>query len=187
MIKTIELKGDYGQGTTKPERQDMAKSKACVLVVEFHFNSATDASIKGGEVHYQSASAASKAFAKNMWKAFEAISLPAHGEPLRSAKGNKSQFIEHYAMTTILLEPLFLSNEAQAKLLHDPKKVAALAQAIAKTIRTELGETGGIVGLSAGHAYKTTSSNDTGAPCTMNDNERTHTLDLVAQVKTLLA
>lgn len=177
VFQPIFLYGDY-LGTGHRDRQQLAFTQQCLCVVEFHFNSAV-ANARGGEVHHQRNNADSQQFARDMWAELASIGLPAHGnQPVKStAVSPRSGWIDHYLMTAIVLEPLFISNAAQATWLH--ANPDTLADAIAAGIKGHY-YTGGRIGLSAGHAYKTI--NDPGAACARGDHEADHTVDLVQRV-----
>src|SRR4051812_1272922 len=121
MIHTpVVLKGDYvvATGSMGHQRQAMAQSSGCICVVEFHFNSFAGP-VQGGEITYQVNNAASQPFAVSMWTEIAATGLPPHGTPVRDTTINpRAAFIEAYAMPTILLEPLFISDQGQAAWLH---------------------------------------------------------------------
>jgi hypothetical protein len=136
----------------------------CLCVVEFHFNSSENASSAGGEVHFQPGREQSKQFAQTMWASLAGAGLPeSKQKAVHSTKERKrSSWIDHYAMTAILLEPLYISNLKWATWLHNNE--ANLAAAIADGIRTMF-PFGGRIGLSAGHAGK--SQGDPGAPCVL--------------------
>jgi hypothetical protein len=162
VYQPIFLTGDYVNG--KRDRQQMALQQQCLCVVEFHFNSSTIASRAGGEVHFQPDDEDSKQFAKQMWTALSGAGLPASQEgAVHSTKERtRSGWIDLYAMTTILLEPLYISNRMWATWLHNNE--ANLAVAIAGGIRSMF-PFGGRIGLSAGHAGK--SHGDPGARCVL--------------------
>jgi len=171
LFHPVMLTGDY---LTVHDRQLQAFTEQCVCVVEFHFNSGVPAA-HGGEVHYQQADAVSHDFANAMWAAIAATGLPPHGNhPVKStATEKRSRWIDHYLMPTILLEPLFISNVGQADWLQTNRTY--LADAIADCIRSYF-LTGGHIGLSAGHAGKSTP--DPGAPCVLGGSEADYTVDL---------
>lgn len=176
-FQPIFLYGDY-LGSGHHNRQQLAFNLQCLCVVEFHFNSAV-ASARGGEVHYQQDDQESQEFARDMWAELASIGLPAHGhQPVKStAVATRSGWIDHYLMTAIVLEPLFISNAGQADWLHAHSDT--LADAISAGIKGFYYE-GGRIGLSAGHAYK--SVNDQGARCVRGDHEADHTVELVELV-----
>jgi N-acetylmuramoyl-L-alanine amidase len=181
VFQPLFLYGDY-LGSGHHDRQQLAFDQQCLCVVEFHFNSAV-AAAKGGEVHHQQIDADSLQFAQDMWAELASIGLPAHGsQPVKStAVATRSGWIDHYAMTAIVLEPLFISNPVQATWLH--ANADKLASAIAAGIQGHY-YSGGRIGLSAGHAYKSVS--DPGAACARGDNEADHTVDMVQRVAQLL-
>jgi hypothetical protein len=186
VYKPVELHGDYtGSGPTGHERQEMAKTLGCVCVVDFHFNAAEDRGESGGEVIYQKNSAASREFAEAMWGEI-GKALPAHAaKPVKSTDdAPRAAYINHYSIPTILLEPLFVSNDGQARWLHDSQgeNLEKLAALITSGIRGHF-PSGGAIGLSPGHAYKTRSPADRGARCRLGDSEVDHVLEVVRLVK----
>ena len=184
VFQPIYLYGDYviAHGKGGHDRQQLALDQCCLCVVEFHFNSAT-AAARGGEVHHQPGVADSLSFAQDMWAELAAGGLPAHGTaPVKSTTvATRSAWIDYYAMTAIVLEPLFISNQAQADWLH--ANADTLAALIAAGIMGHY-PNGGRIGLSAGHAYKSTA--DSGAPCVNSDTEADHTVDMVQRVAEIL-
>jgi hypothetical protein len=115
-----------------------------------------------------------------MWAEIASTGLPPHGgQPVKSTQeAPRSQFIVYYDMPTILLEPLFISNTDQASWIHDSGNSQLLAAAIARAIKGQF-LSGGPIGLSPGHAYKTSQPTDPGSTCALGDTERDHTLALV--------
>ena len=188
IYRPLILKGDYaGDGASGHERQRMAKSKGCICVVEFHFNSAADAKARGAEVHFQKGVPDSLKFADAMWAEIATVGLPGHGNmPVKStAEAKRSAFIDHYEMPAILLEPLFISNPEQAKWIHEEANLQKLAAVISAGIKGEFFK-GGTIGLSPGHAYKTSSPSDKGSKCSLGDQEVDHVLKLIKAVEQIL-
>jgi N-acetylmuramoyl-L-alanine amidase len=178
VFQPIILTGDY---LGPHDHQQQAFSQQCVCVVEFHFNSSTDAGARGGEVHYKQLNDGSRQFAEAMWAELAAAGLPPHGgDPVKStAVAARSRWIDHYRMPAVVLEPLFISSRTQAVWLHN--KAGNLADAVVEGIKGFV-STGGRIGLSAGHAGK--SAADPGASCVLGDTEADHTValrDLVAR------
>jgi len=172
-VPSVILGGDY---VNNHNRQQSAASQGCICVVDFHFNSVSDPTVQGGSIIYQTNNSSSKPFADVTWAEIAAIGLPPHGSPVVStAQAPRGSYIAHYVMPTILLEPLFVSNQQQATWLHDPSHSSLLAAAIASAI---VGQFLGLgpIGLSPGHALKSTP--DPGAPCALGDSEAVHSLDL---------
>jgi N-acetylmuramoyl-L-alanine amidase len=188
----VILKGDYaGSGATSHERQERASLEGCICTVDFHFDTVDDSGASGGEVHYKEGNEDSRQFALAMWAELAATGLPPHGANpvLSTAQRSRSAFIERYEMPAILLEPLFLSNPNQAGLLHGPGADAnnrKMAEAITAAIKGQFPR-GGKIGLSPGHAYKTSSPNDPGGPCALGDTERAHILTIVGLVEQYLS
>jgi len=118
--------------------------------------------------------------AELMWSGLSALKLPPHGTPVRDASG-RAGFITKYSMPAILIEPLFVSDPTQAQWLHAAGNVDRLAAAVVSVIRT-FSNGVGTVGLSPGHAFKTSSPADSGAVCVAGDTERDHVEALVQLV-----
>jgi N-acetylmuramoyl-L-alanine amidase len=173
VYQPIILTGDY---VGNHARQQQAFAQQCLCVVEFHFN-AGSANATGGEVYYKQGDPDSQSFADAMWAEIASTGLAANGQqPVKSSATNtRTGWIDHYAMIAILLEPLFISNRAQATWLHDNTNATNLADAIAAAIKGTFPD-GGRIGLSAGHAGKTIP--DPGANCVLGDHEADHTVDL---------
>jgi N-acetylmuramoyl-L-alanine amidase len=182
-ITTVILKGDYGTDSSH-ERQAMARREGCVATVDLHFNSSGASSARGGEVFYKPGDAQSRTFAQHMWTELARLGLPPRRAPMREAS-DRGGYIRYYTAPAILIEPLFLSNRAQATWLHTPANLEALSLAVSTAVRRFVHE--GHVGLSPGHAYKTRSPRDPGARCAKGDWERDHVLALTARVEALLA
>jgi N-acetylmuramoyl-L-alanine amidase len=176
-FQPILLTGDY---VGSHVRQQQALDEQCLCVLEFHFNSAV-AAARGGEVHYQPAVPASRELAEAVWAELAAIGLPPHGsQPVKStAESPRSAWIDFYQMMAVVLEPLFISNQSQADWLHDSTNAGFLADAIVAAVTgffQSKGISAGPIGLSAGHAGKSTP--DSGAPCVNGDTEADHTVAL---------
>jgi hypothetical protein len=180
----VFLTGDYA---VRSVRQREAAAERCALTVEFHFNS-NGATAKGGEVYYRTGDEASQEVAKRVIANFQALGLPNHGDPLKSATDGEGRaaFINRYRNPAILLEPLFVSNPAQAKWLHAPGNLQRLAEAVAKAI-LDATQPGDKIGLSIGHLGKDSSPSDRGAPCSLGDMEATHGEAMARAVAKLLA
>src|SRR5262249_36677597 len=144
VFQPIYLTGDY---VGKHARQQSAFAQQCVCVLEFHFNSSTNKSMRGGEVHHQPQDDGSREFAQARWDQLNAVGLPPSGaSPVKSTKESpRSSWIDHYAMIAVVLEPLFISNSAQADWLH--QNTGNLAEAITTAIQGTFPD-GGRIGLS---------------------------------------
>jgi N-acetylmuramoyl-L-alanine amidase len=148
VYQPIFLTGDY---VDTHDRQRQALDQQCVCVLEFHFNASTSTGMRGGEVYHKPSHEDSRYFAEAMWAELAAIGLPpvTGGRPVKStAAASRTRWIDHYAMIAILLEPLFISNQAQAQWLH--LNVGRLAEAVVTAIQGTF-PFGGRIGLSAGH------------------------------------
>lgn len=180
----VFLTGDYAVRTV---RQRQAAAERCALTVEFHFNS-NGPGAKGGEVYYRTGDAASREVAKRVIANFQALGLPDHGDPLKSATDGegRARFINRYQNPAILLEPLFVSNPTQANWLHSAGNLQRLAEAVAKAILDST-QPGDKVGLSIGHLGKDSSPSDRGAACSLGDMEATHGEAMARAVAKLLA
>lgn len=181
--RVVFLTGDYG---VRPIRQRQAVAAGCALTVDFHFNSNGPAA-RGAEVYFRTNHNPSKELARRVIQNFQALGLPDHGDPLKSATDGEGRaaFINRYQNTAILLEPLFVSNLQQAQWLHEPGNLDNLARAVADAIRSSTNPAD-VIGLSIGHLGKDSSPSDRGAPCKLHDMEATHGEAMARAVAQLL-
>ena len=181
--KVVFLTGDYA---IRSVRQRQAAAEGCVLTVDFHFNS-NGPTAKGAEVYFRTGDNASREAAKRVIANFQALGLPDHGDPVKSATDGEGRaaFINRYQNTAILLEPLFVSNPQQAQWLHAPGNIDKLAVAVADAIRAST-QAGDVIGLSIGHLGKDSSPSDRGADCRLHDTEAAHGEAMARAVAKLL-
>lgn len=150
------------------DRQRAANKDGAICYVEHHFNSCGTPSANYPTVIVATnASRKSKAWAGGYYcKArteFYAITSDA-GTPVRvggyGGRGNAN--LKHTAMPAILVEPLFASNPAHAKVIRSVEGRDKLARILSDSIR-EMFPKGGLVAFSVGHKYKRSSPKDRGA------------------------
>jgi peptidoglycan hydrolase-like protein with peptidoglycan-binding domain len=168
-------KGDY------PSRNRSANSAGAVLYIDHHFNSGpTSASYCLMEV------SSSVSYARS-------LNLAAIlGNNLSSVIGNKNNGVKalrsgergHVCigackMPAVISESLFVSNPTQAGWIKNPENRQRFAEAEAAAIR-QFAPGGGLVALSVGHKYKTSSPSDRGG------TEADMAEDIVMRVKVLL-
>ena len=182
-IQIVNLTGDYVSPT---DRQQQAANKHCAVTIDFHFNSSSDKKAKGGEVWYKPNDDLAKNLARDILQGYKNVGLPIHGSNgLEAATtGTRSSFIRHYPCPSVLLEPLFVTNQEQAEWIHNSSNLKSLAQAIADCIKAHFPNA--IVGISVGHLYKTSQPNDKGAPCILRDSEADHGKALADEVSARL-
>lgn len=167
-MKVVWLKGDY---TKKRERQQQAKIHGCRFVISFHFNSFSDPTANGAEVYYNE-KGDSEFVAQGLMKVITQT-LKVKSRKVASAKGSRASFINAYPCPAVLIEPCFVSNPNEAKLLHDVTTMRKLGEGIADLLLRWL-PFDSVVGLDVGHKFKTSSPNDRGAACVLGDTEADH-------------
>ena len=181
-MQTIRLTGDY---VGNHERQRQASAAGCTCVLDFHFNSFDKPSANGGECFYQKGQSRSKELAKAIVEAITSCGLKLRSESLKESVNTRAGFIDYYQCPTVLLEPLFLSNPADAAWIHRPENVQALGKAIAERLRPLL-RTQDILGISIGHKGKTSQPKDRGTECLHGDDEADHAEALAAVIESAL-
>lgn len=182
-MKIVWLTGDY---VDAHERQRQAQMARCNLVIEFHFNSADDPRAVGSEVWYKPDSESSESLARSLMGAYRDLGLPRHGDGVMPAvRGTRAAWIRHYAMDTVLLESLFVTNPNEARWIHNSENVEFLGRAIAGRVLAFVAPDA-TVGLSVGHLFKSSSPNDRGARCALGDTEGEHNQALANVVARLL-
>ena len=150
----VWLTGDYS------ERARQAGKEHCTHSIDFHFNG-FDQPAFGGEVYYKNGSAAAQSLAAEIWARYLALGRPPHGSPVKNAQGSRAKYINGYPCHAVLLEPLFITEQAQATWLRDPANLEALSLATANAIKAKTGA-GDVIGLSIGHLGKTSNPSDRG-------------------------
>jgi N-acetylmuramoyl-L-alanine amidase len=189
-VKVVWLTGDY-TGERK-ERQRQAKQAGCNLVIEFHFNAADNSSAHGAEVWYRQYSTPSKLLAERLLNAIGECGFARRGIKLATPQC-RARFINAYAndILVVLLEPAFVTNQDDARKLHNQKVLAQLADKIANAIQQFARELRyrpiEVIGLSVGHKYKTSQPNDRGAKCVLGDTEADHAEALARLVQQRLS
>jgi N-acetylmuramoyl-L-alanine amidase len=188
-LKIVWLKGDY-TGKNK-ERQRQAEKEKCDIVIEFHFNSASDKSASGTEVWHRQYSMPSRHLAAILHDKIIALGFIPRG--VKSAvPTSRASFINSYPPTcvVVLLEPCFVSNRVDAEKLHKGSFMDKLADSIVAGIKDFIKSNANrkfeVIGLSVGHKYKTSNPNDRGAACVFGDWEADHAEVLAKKVAALL-
>jgi N-acetylmuramoyl-L-alanine amidase len=188
-LKIVWLKGDY-TGKNK-ERQRQAEKEKCDIVIEFHFNSASDRAASGTEVWHRQYSIPSRHLATILHDKITSLGFKPRGvKP--AVPTSRASFINSYPPTclVVLLEPCFVSNRSDAEKLHQDGFIDKLADAIVTGIRdfikANANKKFAVIGLSIGHKYKTSNPNDKGAACVFGDWEADHAEDLARKVAKLL-
>lgn len=149
------------------ERQAAANRDLCDLYVEQHFNSSVGESANYTVVVVGSnASARSKvlgrAYANRIANEFGTRLGGQNGLLIGGFNGRGDGNIRHTKMPAVLLEPLFGSNPAQAKIISSPDGQLRLARCLADTIKEFYADDAKIA-FSIGHKYKRTNPRDRGA------------------------
>lgn len=160
-----KYKVNFYKGSYK-SRQEQANKDKCVCYVEHHFNSAAASADYSLTVVAANASETSKKWGKLYTKTItEAFGTKAGGDGgilVGGYKGRGNANLVHTAMPAILVEPMFVSNPGQAKIVKSEQGQQKLAQALVDSIITTFPK-GGTVAFSVGHKYKTGGSKDLGA------------------------
>jgi hypothetical protein len=174
-------KGDY------PPRNRSANAAGAKIYIDHHFNSAgATASYCLMETSTTVVPAPSRALGALMGKYMSAAIGNKNVGVKAIAPGSRGHVcIGQCKMPCVISEPLFVSNPTQAAWIKVPANRQKLAEAEARAIMEYL-PNGGIVALSVGHKYKTTSPNDRGASVAGGGNEATLAEDVVLRVKAIL-
>lgn len=180
----VWLRGDY---VDHHDRQEQAGDAGCVLAIDFHFNQFDDANARGAEVWHKPGDDKSYRFALAVKEVYTTLGLPPHGDEVvkQATASTTSGFIRHYPCSAVLLEPLFISNRAQASWIHNHAHLLAFGAGLVAAIK-EVFPGGGLIGLSIGHRGKRNDI-DTGARCCLGDTEADHAADLAHVVAELLS
>lgn len=156
-MRIVKLKGDYTG--KRLERQTQAKESKCDIVLSFHFNASLSPNAAGAEVYYNRKRGAKEIAEKLLSVIVSILNVPNRGA--KPSAGTRAAFIENYHCPTVLLEPLFITNPSEARLVHDLPTIQRLARAIAKTVFGRFK----CIGIDVGHKFKTSNPNDRGARC----------------------
>lgn len=161
MYEVRFYKGDY------ITRQRQANSDRAIAYVEQHFNSS--ASPNAGYVVVITGSNASHV-SRNWGRWYSQAIHREFGVPIGGDDGIKvggfngrgDGNLKHTAMPAILLEPLFVSNPAQAAIARSEDGQIRMARVLVDSIERFF-PGGGLIAFSVGHKYKTSNPNDRGA------------------------
>ncbi|MBE9561229.1 MAG: N-acetylmuramoyl-L-alanine amidase [Proteobacteria bacterium] len=148
-------------------RQAQANRDKCIAYIEHHFNSTGSTTIGYAVtvVGYNS-SGTSKAWGR--WYANhigQEFRIPVSGQggiAIGGFNGRGNGNVKHTNMPAILLEPMFVSNPSQAKIVRSEEGQNKLAKILADSI-VEFFPKGGKIAFSVGHKYKTSRPRDRGA------------------------
>jgi N-acetylmuramoyl-L-alanine amidase len=161
MHTTRLYKGDYR------DRQNQANRDSAVCYLEHHFNSSPNSSAGYAVVIVASnASATSREWGR--WYAHriaEEFGIPVGGDDgirIGGYGGRGDGNLRHTKMPAILVEPLFASNPAHARVIKSEQGIEKLAGIVAESVR-KFFPCGGLVAFSVGHKYKRSAPNDCGA------------------------
>lgn len=167
--KITFVRGDYRA------RQHVANSKQCDCYVEHHFNSSHNKKANYGLVIVgKRASKTSirlgKVYAKKIAKEFKIKLGGNKGVLIGGYNGRGNGNIKHTRMPAVLLEPLFGSNEEQARIIRSSYGQDCLAKALSDSIKI-IFPYGGHIAFSVGHKYKSSRPHDRGARLVGGGNE----------------
>lgn len=169
-MQVVWLKGDY---LGKHQRQRQALQSSCDIVISFHFNSSKDKTAAGAEVYHNGKNNVVKLAQQLLSAIVEVLKVPKR--KVENAKGSRAGFICHYHCPAVLIEPCFVSNPDEAKLLHDINIMRRLGERIAVEVKKWFKDkTAVVVGLDVGHMFKNSSPHDKGAKCVLGDTEGDH-------------
>ena len=156
--------GDY------KERQRQANIDGAVCYVEQHFNASSNP-----DANYAMVVVANNASQKSKsWglhyalKASELFDIRNNRLSIGGIGGRGNGNLIYTSMPAILLEPCFISNPEQARLMLEDSYQDKLAKVLADSIRVFFPD-GGLVAFSIGHVGKTSNPNDRGASVAGSD------------------
>ncbi len=153
-------KGNY------KSRQIQANRDKCVAYVEHHFNLAPNirTSYVTTIIGYN-ASGISKNwgrwYSQQIGKEFRVPTAGLGGILIGGYKGRGNSNVKYTNMPSILLEPLFITNPQHAQWIRSPAGQNKLAKILAMSI-VKFFPSGGRLGFSVGHKYKTSRPKDRG-------------------------
>jgi len=161
MYDTRFYKGDY------QERQRQANEDKCVAYVEHHFNSSASPSanyavVITGANASQTSRNWGRWYAQAVAREFNIAVGGDQGILVGGYNGRGDYNLRFTNMPAILLEPLFASNPQHAEWIKSESGQSRLAQVLTDSIQRFFPNRG-LIGLSVGHKYKTSSPNDRGA------------------------
>ena len=156
--------GDY------KDRQRQANIDGAVCYVEQHFNASSNP-----DANYAMVVVANNASQKSKsWglhyalKASELFDIRNNRLSIGGVGGRGNGNLIYTSMPAILLEPCFISNPEQARLMLEDIYQDKLAKVLADSIRVFFPD-GGLVAFSIGHVGKTSNPNDRGASVAGSD------------------
>lgn len=151
--------GDY------PARQRAANADKAICYIEHHFNAGPPDANYTMTVVGTNASRTSKAWAGTYAELcsaeFGLKKANGDGVVIGGYGGRGNGNLIHTAMPAILVEPMFASNPAAAKIIRSDDGQNRLANVLAESIR-QIFPGGGRVAFSVGHKYKTSNPRDRG-------------------------
>lgn len=177
-------KGDY------IDRQRQANADGCVAYVEHHFNSSDSAEAGYALVVLGSnASQTSKNWGRWYAKAVAAeFGIKVGGDDgilVGGFNGRGDGNLRHTTMPALLLEPLFASNPKHASWIRSEEGQGRLARVLCESVQRFF-QSGGVVGFSVGHKYKTSAPNDRGADVVGGGTEADFAEQVMAKSRALL-
>jgi hypothetical protein len=161
MYEVRFYKGDYRQ------RQLAANADGCVAYVEQHFNSAASpgagyAVVVCGSNASQTSRNWGRWYGEAIGREFNVKVGGDHGILVGGFNGRGDDNLRYTDMPAVLLEPLFVSNPAQAEWIRSEAGQTRLARVLVDSIRRFF-QKGGRIAFSVGHKYKTSAAADRGA------------------------
>ena len=161
MYEIYWAKGDYYN------RQQAANREGCVAYLEAHYNAlAKDAPGTQDNPSLVIVGANASQTSKNWGTWFSAavaaeFGIDDRGLLIGPKRGDYN--LRYTAMPAILIEPLFCSDATHAELIKSDAGMNRLARIVVESVRRFF-PSGGKLGFSVGHKYKTKNPHDRGAP-----------------------
>lgn len=176
-------KGDY------KNRQEQANRDNCIAYVEHHFNCCLKSNGYTVTVTAYNASQTSKNwgrwYAKAISQEFGTRIGGSDGIVVGGFNGRGNGNIYYTKMPAILLEPLFASDEKQAKIIRSEEGRTRLAKILVESIYNFFPE-GGLIAFSVGHKYKESNPNDRGTKVFGGGNEADYAEMVLEKAKEII-
>jgi N-acetylmuramoyl-L-alanine amidase len=129
----VRLTRTEASGPESSDRARLANELDADLFVSLHLNHHDEPTAEGASTYYFDGSRAGEALAESVQHRLVDLGLKDCRSHARSYT-----LLRETAMPAVLVEPLFLSNPDEQKLLEDPEFLGALADAIARGIKDYL-------------------------------------------------
>lgn len=172
------------------ERQRQANEDGCVAYVEQHFNSSSSPAanytvVIVGSNASQTSRNWGRWYAHAVGREFGIPVRGAEGIVVGGYEGRGDYNLRFTAMPAVLLEPLFVSNPVHAEWVRSESGQMRLARILSDSVQRFF-QTGGLIGFSVGHKYKTSRADDRGAAVYGGGWEAEYAEEVLNRAKTLL-